>query len=1034
MSSADPNAEPAPPGRSARLLSRLGLGMGVLGLLCAGAVLGPMRCWTAWARWGIDTAECPVGTPLAEVHIAANQLGRAQWGAIEVSGQAVYSTDRADEEHHTQLDVHRAEVTLVQADGTRTPLVEHEDGWEHAYGAQLLRARLPTDLPDGDHILEVVAHTRLGEVTVPVDLPVFAPAKVHVLTDRPLYEPGHTVAFRSVVLRARDLVPLGGRPGTFTVRDPQGATVFEEAAPASDWGVAASTVPLDPDAELGTWQACWTSRGASACVPFEVTEFTLPRFTVDAAARSAWSGRGEAPVVDGAVRLASGAPVANAEITVQWRVDGAWTMPHSWQRDGLPRSARTDRAGRFSLALPTIPEDLVGTAQLVGSIAAVDPAGDRQTTEVRVLLSEDDLAVDAVTELAGSGVAESMNNRVWVRATTAAGAPLPGSTLTVRRAWDPTAPPLTAEADADGVAVFQLDPGPPVNVVIAEPPERPPLPPEPVALASVRDPTGQGTVSLADQRALDLARDRLSECRRYLGASATTAQALLVVADGRVVESHGSPTAPGRCLARTLRGLPMPSGRTRAVELQATLQPLSTPSLRMDATGWLHHGRPALGPSEAEVMARARSCLTPATSAQTLAPPLQWTSSAGSDRLTLRALGTEVTPGVGLPCLLRELAGLRLSEPATTDAVGQLTLTSVASSRRPAGRSIPRERVVLGYELTVSATTPDGEDLGSTQLVLPPAAIPDIRLRAEPILPQAGDTVTVTVVRGPDFAGTLPEHLYLRHASGASVEADLDEKTRTAEFELPKGQTGWSTVEWGGAHARIYVAPVGSLDVAVSAERSEYRPGDEAVLTVTTTGADGPVPASVTLLGVDETLQALAPLPGPDAMAGLQAQVETPQPAFGALDGVALVRGVLRGDNARTATVLRVGTPPRPAELDTPVSAYDQTSVSPRSVVVDRFFPILAELMRAERAWEASAPPDDRLDPAQVAELWRTARAAAEAAGHPTTDAYGEPLTLHRLPPDLLDLTSPHGIVTDGARLPDDLENWPQWVAREEPR
>ena len=1034
MSSSESSPEPVAPGRSARLLRRIALGTGVLGVLCAGGVLGPMKCWSAWMRWGIDVHTCPAGTPLQRIDVSVDGISRATYGYIRVSGEAVYTTHRADGDQRTNLDVHRSTVTLVRADGTRSELIPHEDGWEHHGDDQVLRAKLPADLPDGDHTLEVVAHTRLGEETLTVKLPVFAPAKVHLLTDRPLYEPGHTVAFRSVVLRARDLVPLGGRPGTFTVRTPDGTTVFEERAPASDWGVASSTFPLAADAPLGTWSACWRSHNTSSCTPFEVTEFTLPRFTVEASSRTAWVGRGETPTVDGTVRLASGAPVANAAITVSWHVQGAWTMPHDWTRDGLPKHAVTDQAGRFELQLPAIPEDLVGTATLVGQVAAVDEAGDRQTTTVGILLSVDDLAVDAVTELTGSGVAEGMNNRVWLRATTPAGAPMPGATVSVQRAWDPTAPALTATADEDGVAVFQLDPGPPVNVLVQDPPERPPPPPEPVAIQHTADPTGQTTVSLADQRALDAYRTRMDACRDTLGNSAASARLTLFIDRGRVVDAWSLDQQPSECVADRLRGQPMPVGPPRAVELRATLQPMPTPSLTASLNGWMHHGAAALDDSLEDAMVRGRSCLSGKLGSHALVPVFQWSTTEGSRAVTVRSLGSGTTVGADRACLERALSSLRLAEPSPTTAVGQLRLSSVAAPAQQSGASIPRERVVLGYELAVAATTSDGEDLGTTTVVLPPGTIPDIRLRADPVLPSAGDTVTVTVLRGPNFAGKLPEELVLQHDTGARIEAKLDEKTREAAFELPADQTGWYTVRWGGATSRVYVAPTGSLDVSVAVNEDVLRPGETAELTVTTVGADGPVPAAVSLVGVDETLQALAPLPGPGELDSLRDRVPTPTPAFGTLDGVALVQGAIRGDNARAATILGVGMVPSPSPVETPVSSTGHTTVDPRTVLMDRFFPILGELARAERSWQKSAAPEDRLTPEQTAALWRQARDAAEAAGHPVTDAYGKPLLLHRLPSDLLDMTAPHAIVTDGARLPDDLENWTQWVHREEPR
>ncbi len=1034
MSSTQSTPPSAPPGRSARLLKRMALGGGTIVLLCSGAILGPMRCWSAWLAWGIDVQTCPVGTPLARLDASVSSIGRAQEGTVTVRADAIYTIDRADGDWSTSLDVHRAQVKLRRGDGTEVALVPHKDGWEHRNTSQVLRARLPADLPDGDHTLLIEAETRLGTQTLELPLPVFAPATVHLLTDRPLYEPGHTVAFRSVALRARDLVPLGGRPGSFTVTDPTGVTVFEERAPASQWGVASTTFPLATDAPLGTWRACWDSRGTRGCADFEVTEFTLPRFTVAARSRSPWSGRGEAPEVEGTVRLASGAPVANAEISVNWRVDGAWTMPNEWARDGLPKHARTDRAGRFELALPPVPEDLVGTARLVGQIQAVDPAGDVQTTAVSILLSVDDIAVQAVTELADSGVAEGMNNRVWLRATTASGRPLPGAEVSVQRAWDPTAPALTATADADGVAVFQLDPGPPVNVLIEEPPKRTPPPPEPVSIDQMSDPTGQGTVSLADQRALDAARGRLDGCRRYVSTSARSVRITAVVNGGRIAEAHPAPGADSACVARALTGLAMPTGPRRAIELRGRLQPPPYPDVTASFTGWMHHSSPQLGDSLTEALATARRCIPRSSGRARLAPLWSWTTTPGGTRIRFEPVGGTQTEGVDTRCIASALSVVRLSEPATVASVGHLALSTVPPPVEQLGASIPQSRVMLGYELAVAATTPDGEELGTTKLVLSPARIPDIRLRAEPTLPKVGDTVEVTVLRGPDFSGTLPEHLYLRHADGSSTKAKLDEKTRVASFELPADKTGWFTVEWAGQHARLYVAPTGSLSVDLTVLEQQMRPGERAEITVQTTSESGPVPAAVSLFGVDETLGELAALPGPDAMDNLQAQVPTPEPAFGALDGVALVRGAVSGENARAATVLRVGTPPSPAAIDQPVSTSRHTEVSPRTVVVDRFFPILAELAKAERAWEDRAKADDQLTPKQTAELWRVARKAAAAKGNDVTDAYGEPLQLHRLPPDLLDLTAPHAIVTDGARLPDDLENWPQWVAREEPK
>jgi hypothetical protein len=73
------------------------------------------------------------------------------------------------------------------------------------------------------------------------------------------------------------------------------------------------------------------------------------------------------------------------------------------------------------------------------------------------------------------------------------------------------------------------------------------------------------------------------------------------------------------------------------------------------------------------------------------------------------------------------------------------------------------------------------------------------------------------------------------------------------------------------------------------------------------------------------------------------------------------------------------------------------------------------------------------MKPATMAKLWDKALDACEKRGEDTKDSYGRRLELSRLPADLLALTAPHVVVTDGTRLPEDVENWPDWVARNKP-
>jgi hypothetical protein len=94
---------------------------------------------------------------------------------------------------------------------------------------------------------------------------------------------------------------------------------------------------------------------------------------------------------------------------------------------------------------------------------------------------------------------------------------------------------------------------------------------------------------------------------------------------------------------------------------------------------------------------------------------------------------------------------------------------------------------------------------------------------------------------------------------------------------------------------------------------------------------------------------------------------------------------------------------------------------------------VLAELHVQTRQWEKASPASEKMRPATMARLWTQALDATEKRGQPVTDAYGRRLRLSMLPQDLLSLTDPRAVVVLGTRLPEDTENWADWVAKEKP-
>ncbi|RYZ43568.1 MAG: hypothetical protein EOO71_03150 [Myxococcaceae bacterium] len=1025
---------------------------GGLGLLVVGGGLLYMasgRCLSAWAFQGVEIARCPDGKFRQTAGLSAQGLARGASSRVSVWAEA-HAVDEDGQALRGRVGRGSAELFLVDAADKQTPLpVDAKSSWKRDGDGPLNAAVTLPQVPDGDYRLRARISTPLGTDTVDAPLPLYAPARVRVLTDRPLYEPGHRVRFRAVALKARDLSPLDGRPGTWLVKDPTGEVVLEERAPAGAWGVVAGDLPLDRGAPTGDWTVAWTSGGASGEAHFTVEPFTLPRMRLEARSPKPFWRANETPEVTGEVAYASGAPVADTDVALEWSHAGAWPPPTEWLKGELPKKARTDAAGRFRLTLPRVPADLRGQSTLSARVEARDATGEPVRGAVSLLLSEDALAVSAVTELE-DGLVAGFNNRVYLRATTAAGRVLPGAEVTVTRAWDPKDPGVSAVADEDGVAAFQLDPGPAVNVVVPPLPVRPKPRPPPVSLAASSDllnDRGGQQLALADQLALDRLLPALHPCARFVtpntGAGGRVLLSARVGPSGQVLDVAGAEEGTGTCIASVLRTRGLTSGAERMLVLQFHVSDPGLPTLQFtvqEASGDTGAMEAALAVPSLD----ARACLPSDLSSSSLLPAVMtWRQVRGKRDVALSWLplasgGSGLAASV-LPCLKERVSRLRLAaeseEPVADGSPVGGSMGVVRFTAQPGwseGRTLqPRATTFLGYELKVKAKW-DGQDVGDTKLVLRPARLPSLRLRATPVLAKAGEAVKVELLRGPGFVGELPRTLELV-AGNTRLKEKVDAPSRSARFTLPADFEGWAHVDGVAAQARVYVAPRAQLAVEVSPDKPAYAPGELAHLQVHTVvdGKEGP--AAVGLFGVDETLSQLAPLPGPDALEGLRPAPTVSSPAFGVLDGQALAMGRIRGANAAAAALLRVTEVPKPEELEQRVTANATSPFSPDAELTEPFYAVLTELHARTRKWEETAPQGETLDPQGLARLWKESLAACEQRGEKVTDAFGRRLRLSRLPADLLSLTDPRAVVVSGTRLPEDVVNWGAWVAQESP-
>jgi hypothetical protein len=989
-------------------------GLLALVLVCLG-VAGP--CWSTWARDGVLVYQCPAGV-MPRVRVSGYGLGRGVQGTVSVNvvGE-VYGRQLAAIQE-APLRRFSVELAVVAADGTETALDPVSDFWSPDWGwvdagTQSAVVVLPEALPDGDYILRARVDTPRGEVVADAPLPLYRPALEHLLTDAPLYRPGQVVRARAVVLEAGTLGPAGERPGRWQLYDPSGELVFEEKGRTSAMGMTETTFPLASDAEVGTWTVGFLSGDLSTRRSFEVKPFRLPRFTVNVSGTRAWWGKGDAPRLDGRAVYTSGAPVANAPVRVTVSASGAWPPPNDWLGE---RSATTDSAGRFTLDFPRVPDDLVGTATLRVSAGVTEEAGETAWGGSSLLLSEDALGAEAVTEF-GAGLVADTNNRVYLRVTRPDGSALADTRIKVRRDWDSRDPGVDAQTDADGVARVQLDPGQPITVVEPSLPIRPPPPVPAVQLSRA---WMGGDAEPADDLVDAALQDSLVTAWAPCAALGDRSGTVQLRADRAGVTHLWAPDLPAPvrgCLLRQGARAAL-RGDARFVSYRVALHDPGGP--RLSANTQSIEGQHADVPDLlAAAVSEARGCASASVDGAVPAGWV-WEVSAGERavRLTpVEARGERALAGVAA-CLRSRLSSPLLEAPADAAASGLLTVFSTTGREAAAGRTSPASWP--GFSLLVSA-----EGIGQTTLRMPVGEVPPLRLRLSEVVVDPGAEVQITAIRGAVYRGTLPEKLNLSQGDRVLTRIDLDPKNRTGTFVVPADAAGFASVDWEGAQAVLYIRPPTDLQLDLAAT-GDWAPGQEATLALTTRDRRGPVSAAVSLVGVDATMSTLAPLPGADDWADTTVLATSDSPAFGVLDARALQTGGVRGENAAQAAVLRVSQlpPVQPGADHVAVSAIVEPDVE--SPLAASFYPLYGEARKAVRAWEKTAGEADVMTAARMAALWEDT-----LAKHPATDPFGRSLHLSILPADLLALTDPRVMVADARHLPEDVENWNLYVIEE---
>jgi hypothetical protein len=371
------------------------------------------------------TLRCRLGgrefsTPLAKVLLVKGHETSLSTGEEFFAGSNAPFRVDVHGVHSVKEDVPLAgadvTVRLIGKDGKGQALFE---GRTPADGRIDAEFRVPS-VPAGRYTLEVVTKSPLGEEKLQRAVEIKADAKVLLLSDKPVYQPGQEMHLRALVLRPLDLRPVENAALLFEVEDGKGNKVFKRAVKTSAFGVASADFQLADEVNQGDYRLRAVLNDVRAEKTVNVKRYVLPRFKINVTADKRFYLPKETLKVELQSDYFFGKAVSGAKVQVAASTfDVAFREFTKWQ-------GQTDEQGhaKFEVKLPDyfVGQPLQhGNALLKLDVKVTDTADHSEQIAKSYTVSAQPIQVNLIPE--GGKLVPGMANRFFAAAVYPDGSP-----------------------------------------------------------------------------------------------------------------------------------------------------------------------------------------------------------------------------------------------------------------------------------------------------------------------------------------------------------------------------------------------------------------------------------------------------------------------------------------------------------------------------------------------------------------------------------------------------------------------------------
>lgn len=277
-------------------------------------------------------------------------------------------------------------------------------------------------LEAGQYELEIVTRSALGEEKLQRQIRVKADAKVLLVSDKPIYQPGQLMHLRALALRSFDQKPVGDRDILFEVEDSKGNKVFKRTFKTNDFGVASVDFQLADEVNMGDYHLRAVVGEAKAEKTVNVKRYVLPKFKVEVKADKSFYLPKETIKAELQSDYFFGKPVAKAKVEVTASTfDVAFRKFHTF-------NGETDDNGhaKFEIQLPDyfVGQPLQkGDALVKLDVKVLDSADHAETIAKSYTVSDQSIRVSLIPE--GGKLVPGIENRLFAAAIYPDGSPAP---------------------------------------------------------------------------------------------------------------------------------------------------------------------------------------------------------------------------------------------------------------------------------------------------------------------------------------------------------------------------------------------------------------------------------------------------------------------------------------------------------------------------------------------------------------------------------------------------------------------------------